>query len=220
MAGPRWKTLPLISNSSGRVGDTVTDDAGHLERPGRHLRHHRDDALHQRLRPARRANDKTYTIADSDLGAILRVRETASNVGGETVGVVGALRRPGRLRPGRRRGADQRARRALRNAQGTTLALAKLSGAGSRAPARQEAKRAEGHAAPPGQVKGKLVAWACPATIERGRHAAAVQRQGHAAQVGDAAPPRDRTGKVRVVVVRADTTRQVRTPTLTNVKAE
>ena len=31
-------------------------DAGHLERPGRHLRHHRDHALHQRLRPARRAN--------------------------------------------------------------------------------------------------------------------------------------------------------------------
>ena len=24
MAGPRWKTLPLISNSPGRVGDTVT----------------------------------------------------------------------------------------------------------------------------------------------------------------------------------------------------
>ena len=103
MAGPRWKTLPLISNSPGRVGDTVTMTPGTWSGPAVTA----DTTEMMRCTnvcvPRGAANDRTYTIADSDLGAILRVRETASNVGGETIGVVGALRRPGHLRPGRRR---------------------------------------------------------------------------------------------------------------------
>ena len=64
----------------------MTATPGYLQRPGRHQRHHRDDALHQRCVARGRApTTATYTIADSDLGAILRVRETASNAGGETM---------------------------------------------------------------------------------------------------------------------------------------
>ena len=202
MAGPRWKTLPLISNSTGRVGDTRDDHARHLERPGRHLRHHRDDALHQRLRPARRRQRATYTIADSDLGAILRVRETASNVGGETtvwsaryVGpVISAQAAAG--------GAAAAARRRCATREGSTLALAKLSGRPSRAPARRKARAAKVTLRRAGKVKGKLVAWACPATVTAGATPPPCSAKVTLRKSATLRLPASLAGKVRVTVVR------------------
>ena len=189
VAGPRWKTLPVISNSPGRVGDTVTATPGTLSGP----------AVTTDVTELMRctnvcvargaANDRTYTIADSDLGAILRVRETASNGGGADDGLVVALRRPGHQRAGRRRGAD-RGETALRNAQGATLARGEAVGPAAHASAAKPKRERRSPCAGRPGVKGKLVAWACPATVSAGSDAAALQRQGHAAQVGHAAAPR------------------------------
>ena len=102
LAGPRWKTLPLISNSAGRVGDTVTVTPGTWSGPGRHrptstemmrctnvcVPRGTEPHLHDRRQRPRR------DPARSRDGVQRRRRDH---------GVVVALRRPGHLRPGRRR---------------------------------------------------------------------------------------------------------------------
>ena len=149
MAGPRWKTLPLISNSTGRVGDTVTATPGTWSGPAVTADVTEMMRCTNVCVPRGTANARTYTIADSDLGAILRVRETASNVGGETV--VWSARYVGPVISAQAAAAVLNAgETALRNAQGSTLALATAVRApASRAPARRSRPGgAEGHAAP------------------------------------------------------------------------
>jgi hypothetical protein len=202
MAGPRWKTLPLISNSSERVGDTVTMTAGTWSGPV--VTSDTTELMRcTNVCVTRGApNDKSYTIADSDLGAILRVRETASNVGGQSIvwsaryvgPVVSAQAAAGVLSSGET---------ALRNAQGSTLATAKLS-----APlARAAAARPKATKGPKvtlrrsGKVKGKLVAWACPAAIEAGATPPPCSAKVTLRKSATLTLPAMVTGKVRVVVV-------------------
>jgi hypothetical protein len=200
MAGPRWKRLPLISNSLGRVGDTVTMTPGTWSGPVVTS----DTTELMRCTnvcvPRGAPNDKTYTIAAGDLGAILRVRETASNAGGATtvwssryVGpVVSAQAGTAVLTSGVTR---------LRNARGSTLALAKLSRAARAAAAK--AKRTKVTLRRPAKVRGKLVAWACPATISAGATPPPCSAKVTLRKSATLNLPPSTAGKVRVVVVRS-----------------
>jgi hypothetical protein len=202
MATPRWKTLPLISNSAGRVGDTVTMTPGTWSGPVVTT----DTTEMMRCTNVcvpRPADDRTYTVADSDLGAILRVRETASNVGGVVsvwsaryVGpVINAQAAAGVLSAGET---------ALRNAQGSTLALAKLSGAGlARASAAKPKSGPKVTLRRPAKVKGPLVAWACPAAISAGETPPPCSTRVKLGKSATLRLPASTAGKVRVVVIRA-----------------
>ena len=166
IAGPRWKTLPLLSNSNGRVGDvlaitpgvwtgpTLTSDTVELMR-----------CTNVCVRTGA-TNLSSYTVANGDLGAILRVKETAANAGGSTV--VWSARYVGPIVGTQGASAVLSNREApLRSASGETLALARLSGGASAAAAKPKSGPKVALRRPSG-VKGKLTAWACPAAVEAG----------------------------------------------------
>jgi hypothetical protein len=201
MASPRWKTLPLISNGSGRVGEVLSVTPGTWSGPAV------TTDVTEMMRctnvcVARGApNDRTYKIVDGDLGAIMRVRETASNVGGEVVlwsaryvgPVMSAQAAAGVLSTGET---------ALRNAQGSTLALAKLSGATARASAAKRKPAAKVALRRPAKVKGKLVAWACAATVTEGATPPPCSAKVTLRKKATLKLPASLAGKVRVTVVR------------------
>jgi hypothetical protein len=148
------------------------------------------------------ANATTYTIAGSDLGAILRVRETASNVGGEVtvwsaryVGpVISAMAAAGVL---------SSVETPLKNSDGSTLALAKLSGSTlARAAAAGKPKGAKVALRRAGKVKGKLVAWACAATVTEGATPPPCSAKVTLRKKATLKLPASLAGKVRVTVVR------------------
>jgi hypothetical protein len=200
IAGPRWRTLPLISGT-GRVGATVTMTPGTWSGPV--VTSDTTELMRcTNVCVARgAANDRTYTVADGDLGAILRVRETASNVGGETV--VWSARYIGPIVSAQAAAAVLTSGETpLRNAQGTTLALAKLSGAAAHAAA-AKAKGAKVTLRRSARVKGKLVAWACPATINAGATPPPCSAKVSLRRSATLKLPASAAGKVRVVVVRS-----------------
>jgi hypothetical protein len=90
----------------------------------------------------------------------------------------------------------------LRNAQGRTLALAKLSRA-TAAAAKAKAKRPKVTLRRPAKVKGKLVAWACPATISAGATPPPCSAKVTLRRSATLTLPPSTAGKVRVVVVRS-----------------
>ena len=151
--------------------------------------------------PRGAANAPTYTVADTDLGAILRVRETASNAGGATtvwsaryVGpVVSAQAATAVLTSGET---------PLRNTQGVTFAVAKLSGPAARAAA-AKAKRTKVMLRRSAKVKGRLVAWACPASISGGATPPPCSAKVTLRRSATLNLPASMIGKVRVVVVRS-----------------
>ena len=118
--------------------------------------------------------------------------------------MVGALRRPGHLRPGRRRGADQgrdaAAQRAGQHARaGEAVGAAGVAHASAAKPkrgAKVTLRRA-------GEVKGKLVAWACPATISAGATPPPCSAKVTLRKTATLRLPASTAGKVRVVVIRA-----------------
>ena len=201
-AGPRWKTLPLISNSSGRVGDVLSVTPGTWSGPVV------TSDVTELMRctnvcvPRGAPNDTTYKIADSDLGAILRVRETASNVGGEVV--VWSARYVGPVMSAQSAaGVLSAGETPLRNAQGLTLALAKLSVATARASAAKAKPGAKVTLRRSAKVKGKLVAWACPAAITDGATPPPCSAKVTLRKSATLRLPASPAGKVRVVVIRS-----------------
>ena len=204
VGGPRWKTLPTISNSTGRVGDSVTVTPGTFSGPAV------TSDVTEMMRctnvctPRGTANARNYTIADSDLGAILRVRETASNSGGETI--VWSSRYVGPVTNAQAAAAVLKAgNTSIRNAQGATLAVATLSGS---KPGVAHASAATSSAPKvglrrPAKVKGKLVAWACPATIGAGATPPPCSAKVSLRKRATLRLPASTTGDVRVVVIRA-----------------
>ena len=135
-----------------------------------------------------RSAAKTYKIADGDLGAILRVRETASNAGGESV--VWSARYVGPIVSAQAAAAVlSKGETAVRNAKGATLAVAKQ--------AKQKVSLRR-----PGSVKGKLVAWACPAAITEGATPPPCSAKVTLRKSATLRLPASTDGKVRVVVVR------------------
>ena len=164
--------------------------------------------------PVGTAGASSYTIAAGDLGAILRVRETASNAGGATVvwsaryvgPVISAAAGTAVLKPS--------ATITVRNTRGQTLATVQLQtqpasvaqamlarAAAARPPATKavrvvRVKRARG-------ITGRLTTWVCP-VAPAGSLAppkcTAKMRMGASATVK---LPQGMTGKLRIVVVRA-----------------
>ncbi|MBE2315655.1 S8 family serine peptidase [Solirubrobacter sp. CPCC 204708] len=203
IAGPRWKTLPLLSTSAGRVGDTLTITPGVWTGPA--LSSNTVELMRcTNVCVARAADVPTYKIVDADIGAILRVRESASNAGGSTV--VWSARYVGPVVGAQGASAVLSSREApLRNARGETLAFARLSGGTAKASA-AAAKPKGGRKVAlrrPAKTKGKLVAWACPAAIEGATTPPPCSKRVTLKKKATLALPAGTDGKVRVVVIRS-----------------
>jgi hypothetical protein len=163
-AAPRWASLPVLSTSPGHVGDVLTITPGVWTGPAV------DTDTVQMMRctnvcTARGdANVSSYTVASGDLGAILRVRETASNAGGDTV--VWSARYVGPvINASAAASVLRNATVKLRNSKGVTLAMASRPRGATAASAKTRpaatVRRAAG-------VRGKLSAWACQAALGNG----------------------------------------------------
>jgi hypothetical protein len=200
MAGPRWKTLPLISGSD-RVGGAVTMTPGSWSGPV--VTSDVTELMRCTNVCVPRGNDRSYTIADSDLGAILRVRETASNAGGETT--VWSARYVGPVVSAQAAAAVLTSGvTALRNARGSTIALARLARpAGAARSASAKPKRMKIKLRRAAKVKGKLVAWACPASMGAGATPPPCSAKVTLRKAAKLKLPASTAGKVRVVVVRS-----------------
>ena len=152
------------------------------------------------------ANATSYTIASGDVGAILRVRETASNLGGSTI--VWSARYVGPVMSAASGAAVLASGRvALRNPQGATLALARLVAG----PAVAQASRVVFAPAAMGRVlhlrrapsvRGRLVAWACSLAIGPSGPPACTAKVVLHQAVATVRLPLSMQGKVRIVVVR------------------
>ncbi|MHB1834928.1 MAG: hypothetical protein ACYCXW_08175, partial [Solirubrobacteraceae bacterium] len=222
-AAPRWTTLPVLATTGGAVGDTITITPGVWGGPAVTS----DSIQVMRCTSAcvSVASGTSYTIQNADVGAILRVRETASNAGGGTVvwsalyvGPVGSA--------GSGSVVMLAGRAIVRGDTGTVLAIAQVSanasastdvvtrhrggGAGARSrrearrPARASLRTVTVRRAP--NLRGVLRVWVCPvAAPGRGQAPPACTRQlklrGRSLKI---ALPAAMTGRVRVVVVHAE----------------
>ena len=159
-AAPRWTDLPLLSASGAAVGDTLSITPGTWSGPPVS-----SDAI-QVMRCTSScvavAAGSAYTIQGSDVGAVLRVRETASNAGGATVvwsaSYVGPV-----AAPGAGSAVVLSGRAVVRGDTGAELAVAQVSagavvGADAIASARGGAERAGGARAGVASRAGALVA--------------------------------------------------------------
>jgi hypothetical protein len=204
LAGPRWKTLPTIAGASAKVGDDVTMTPGTWA-GGPPVVSDTTEMMRCTNVCVSRGTSSPYTIAAGDLGAILRVRETAANTGGTTIvwsakyvgpvvsNLAGSLTLSSREAP-------------VRNADGTTLAFARMSGGATAAAAAAKPKRATGPKVAlrrPAKVKGKLVAWACPIASEAGATPAPCSSKVTLKKKATLKLPAGTAGKVRLVVVKA-----------------
>ena len=200
-AGPRWRSLPTIGADNGAIGGQVAITPGSWSGPAI------VSDLTQMMRctntctPTGSANADSYQIADPDLGAILRVRETASNSGGATV--VWSARYVGPVSsPATASAVIATGQRALRNSDGDTLATAQLTTlAGASAFTTMTAgrvvklRRARG-------VSGKLKAWVCPLATTAAGAPSACTSQVTVRTSASLQLPASMKGKLRVVVVR------------------
>ncbi|MGO9958319.1 MAG: hypothetical protein ACLP50_20520 [Solirubrobacteraceae bacterium] len=212
-AAPRWKALPILSTDPGDVGDVgdvlsitagvwtgsaVTTDTVQLMR------------CTNLCVTDGSSNTSTYAITKADIGSILRIEETAANGGGATV--VWSSHYVGPVMSATSATAIVSAGRAtLRDRHGTALATAQVSGApvgvtAERARAGQSsaARTLALHRAP--RLKGKLVAWACPATIAASGAPGACSAKVTIAGSTTVRLPASLTGRVRIVVVRKGAT--------------
>jgi hypothetical protein len=216
-AAPRWRDLPVLHANNGYVGGVLSITDGVFTGPA--VTSDVTQIMRCTNACAAISSAASYTILTADIGAILRVRETASNAGGtavvwsaQYVGPVGSSASASAVL-----GTGQAV---LRNQDGDPLATVKLSvSAGVSA----DALVAHGTvpARPPGaarkpavvtrvitvrraaKVRGPLRAWVCAATIARGSAPAACTRQVTIrGAAGKLKLPATITGKVRVVVVR------------------
>jgi hypothetical protein len=90
---------------------------------------------------------------------------------------------------------------ALRNAQGETLAVATLSKPGVAHASAAKAPKVSLRR--PAKVKGKLLAWACPATITAGATPPPCSKKVTLRRKATLKLPASTAGNVRVVVIRA-----------------
>jgi hypothetical protein len=135
-------------------------------------------------------------VASADLGAILRVRETASNAGGDTV--VWSARYVGPVLNAQAATSVLRhATVALRNSKGVTLATASRPRGAQAASAKTRPAATVRRAR---HVSGKLSAWACQAALGTGapRCSAKVTLK----KTATLRLPATITGALRIVVVK------------------
>ena len=207
-AAPRWRDLPVLTATNGYVGGVLSVTDGVFTGP----------AVTADLTQIMRCTNactaissaSSYTVATADIGAILRVRETASNAGGTTV--LWSAQYVGPVASSASAFAVLGAGQAvLRNRDGDPLATAQLTSSSV-----LTAHARVAHVARRGSVvtrvitvrrarriHGTLRAWVCPAAIARGSAPAPCTRQ--VALRGRSVTlklPATLTGRVRVVVVR------------------
>jgi hypothetical protein len=210
-AAPRWRDLPVLGATNGYVGGVLSVTDGVFTGPAVSSDVTQIMRCTNACTPISSAS--SYTIATADIGAILRLRETASNAGGAAV--VWSAQYVGPVASSASASAVLGSGLAvLRNRNGDPLATAQLSSS-----AGVSADLVVAHATGVGhtpavatrvitvrraaKVRGPLRAWVCAATIARGSAPAACTRQvtvrGAWAKLK---LPATITGKVRVVVVR------------------
>ena len=201
-AVPRWSALPTVSFDAGDIGDKLFSAAGVWQGPVVASDTMQWMRCTSNCVPAGAANTD-YTIVPSDLGAILRVRETAANAGGQTV--IWSSKYIGPVSsPAAGSAVLSGGQAAVRNTQGATLALAQLPTAFqanlAAAPKRTLTRsvilrRAAG-------VRGGLRAWACPLTGKRGGPPPACSLPVSLRERATLKMPAGAGGKIRVLVVR------------------
>jgi hypothetical protein len=214
-AAPRWLTLPTLSTDPGNVGDVLGITPGSFSGPTVVTDTVQLMACFNICVADGPAGASPYTIAAADVGAILRVREVASDPGGSAVvwsptfvgPVMSAASASAILASGQL---------ALRNPLGATLALARLSSARftsaltatahSAAAAASASARRRGSARTIAlwrghRVSGPLVAWACAAKLP-GAGAPTCSKRVKLRARATLRLPAALTGRVRVVVVR------------------
>jgi hypothetical protein len=221
-AAPRWRDLPVLSANNGYVGGVLSITDGVFTGPAVTS----DVTQIMRCTNACTAisSAPSYTIATADIGAILRVRETASNAGGTAV--IWSAQYVGPVASSASASAVLGSGQAvLRNKDGDALATARLTASASASASAgasagavtadalvAHATRAARGAASTTRVitvrrthkvRGALRAWVCAAAIVRGSAPTACTRQvtirGASAKLR---LPATITGRVRVVVVR------------------
>jgi hypothetical protein len=203
-AAPRWRDLPVLSATGGDVGSTLTITPGVWTGPPVTTDTRQVMRCTSTCVPVSSAGQ--YTITSTDIGAILRVRETAVNAGGTTA--AWSARYVGPVASAASASAVLLAGQAvLRNAAGTPLAVAQVTTAMSADAIIAGARRS----APAGRVvrvrraariRGRLRAWVCPAAITHGGAPAACTRQFSLGAATLVRLPASMTGRVRIVVVR------------------
>jgi hypothetical protein len=206
-AAPRWRDLPILDATNGNVGGVLSITPGVWTGPAV-----TSDAT-QVMRCTNICTAITsagaYTIATADIGAILRLRETAGNAGGSTVvwsaqyvGPVSSL--------GSASTVLASGQAVLRNYKGTELAVAQVSSAASMTAFISVPGRAARRGAVTRRVtvrrargmRGSLRAWVCPMSTNRGGAPLPCTRQVSLRVSAMFKLPASMTGRVRVVVVR------------------
>jgi hypothetical protein len=203
---PRWKTLPSIGPDPGKVGDVLSITAGTWTGPALTS----DTVQMQRCTNTcsadGTANVHSYTITNSDLGALLMISETAANAGGSVtvwspryIGpVISAAAGAAVLSGGET---------SIRNTQGQTLATAKETTGATAAVLVTHLRHAKTaprtiavRRAP--RMTGKLIAWACQVKLNPTGKPGPCTNKIRLTGARTLTLPRTLTGKVRVVVVK------------------
>ncbi len=210
-AAPRWRDLPVLSANNGYVAGVLSVTDGVFTGPAV------TSDVTQIMRCTNActpiSSAASYTIVTADIGAILRVRETASNAGGSAV--VWSAQYVGPVASSASASAVLGIGQAvLRNKDGDAIATVQLSAAGNVsadalvAHATGAVRKSAGttrvivvrRAA---KVRGPLRAWVCAATVARGSAPTACTRQVTIrGAIAKLKLPAMITGRVRVVVVR------------------
>ena len=204
-AGPRWTTLPLISADPGHVGDDLTITPGTWSGPKV------DSELVQMMRCTNscvatgQPNTATYTIHNADLGAILRVQDTATNQGGSvslwSARYVGPVSSAAAGSAVLRDAASVR----VRGSTGQTLATAQMQtllganaarAAAAKHPPARVLNLHRGHG-----VTGTLQAWVCPVPVGSAPPAKCSAKV-TLRRAATMTLPASMSGKLRIVVVR------------------
>ncbi len=207
---PRWKTLPILGADPGHVGDVLSITAGVWTGPAVTTDTVQLMRCTNVCQSDGAAGASAYTIAGSDVGAILRVRETAANVSGDTVvwsaSYVGPV-----ISTSAGVAVLAGGQVAIRTDQGMTLATAQLAPAPAamtadiriagvtrrRAPGRGPTvtlHRAHG-------VRGSLTAWVCPVTLNPDGSPRACSARVALRARARLELPASMTGRLRVVVI-------------------
>ncbi len=207
-AAPRWRDLPVLSANNGYVGGVLSVTDGVFTGPT--VASDVTQIMRCTNACAPISSSAGYTIVTADIGAILRVRETASNAGGTAV--VWSAQYVGPVASSASASAVLGVGQAvLRNKDGDPLATAQLTAGGGVSADLVVAHAARKRAVVArvitvrraARVRGALRAWVCAATIARGSAPAPCTRQvtirGASGKLKLSAAI---TGRVRVVVVR------------------
>src|SRR4051794_10743680 len=210
IAAPRWRALPVLWAPNAKVGTALSIKPGTWTGP--QVGSDSVEAMRCTSSCVPVGSTAGYTLSNADLGALLRLRETASNAGGSTLVWSAQYIGPVVSADAGATMLSATGTAVVKTTSGEPLASAKMQASGGALSASARAVRK----APLRKVivqrkpkaKGVLQAWVCPATIERasGPMPACTRKvklsaSSHAKKT--IGLPAGMTGKVRIVVVRS-----------------